>query len=43
MLLLVPVVLARTLIGASLGEPHIDEFAVEFLSLYIYYISYVVS
>jgi len=33
------------IIGASLSEPHIDEFAVEFLSLslYIYmYISYVV-
>ena len=32
-------------IGASLSQPHIDEFAVEFLSLYIYiciYISYVV-
>jgi len=24
------------LIGASLSEPHIDEFAVEFVSLYIY-------
>jgi len=29
-----------SIIGASLSEPHIDEFAVEFL--YIYYFSYVV-
>jgi len=28
----------RTIIGASLSEPHIDEFAVEVLSLYIYII-----
>ena len=26
----------NAIIGASLSEPHIDEFAVEFLSLYIY-------
>jgi len=36
------------IVGASLSEPHIDEFAVEFLSIYVYiyiyilYISYVV-
>ena len=26
----------KYIIGASLSEPHIDEFAVDFLSLYIY-------
>ena len=29
-------VVKRLLIGASLSEPHIDEFAVNFLSIYIY-------
>ena len=31
-----------SIIGASLSEPHIDEFAVDFVYIYIYYISYVV-
>ena len=32
----------KILVGASLSEPHIDEFAVEFLSLYIYMYIYLV-
>ena len=31
----------QSIIGASLSEPHIDEFAVNFLYIYIY-VSYVV-
>ena len=40
-----PTMFCIRLVGASLSEPHIDEFAVNFLSIYIYiyiYISYVV-
>ena len=28
--------LAKLLVGASMSKPHIDEFGVEFLSIYIY-------
>ena len=34
-------VCVRVLIGASLSEPHIDEFAVNFLYIYMY-VSYIV-
>ena len=45
--IIVQVLYIQRVIGASLSEPHIDEFAVEFLSLSLYiciymYISYVV-
>ena len=38
-----PTMFCIRLVGASLSEPHIDEFAVNFPYIYIYmYVSYVV-